>query len=527
MKFSVTNIQGAGFTSVAVTHGDEVLSWSTRTYSKVQLADPNRVFSEINGFLETLPEEIHEKMFASYGEINRLYRMGFEPQHLVTTLVHHIEEIYKCLPMNALRRWLLTIGNIYIPADIQDTITQDSRYNKRGQTYLKSDYINLATVAMALQAMIPIWGEFIDQCTDQELYKENSVVGLIYRCELTNWPINEVDSMGEPIATVWDKLSDYIKYRVDDEPTSLARQWAGQSATDVRVFLQSRVLVRRLTIIPLNDHSSHSIVSNIFRYVMTNMSPAERSTSDRVAKKQPEGGSSMDDENKTSFIESHKTTGRISPGDIAMYNLEAMDYELLAETVDPTICKEKLRQCISCIDNISGIEIRPHQMLVAQWVMAKAFPSRAFYHISKLPVNYLLATTQALLWHWGFKDVAILMQVEPVMYGEHGSTTQLTQARQGSRIANRFRPQLDELFPHMKLQKTPQNGSETPKPENMAGLAINNCNHSIRGSNWVFHGPDQLFKEAGQVTHNRVLIVPQTIKHTLTEVVIHLAQINQ
>ncbi len=527
MQFSVSNVQGAGFTEVSVAHGPQILTWSTPTYSKVQLANPNRVFSEMNGFLETLPGHVHDKMFTSYSEIHRLFKMGHDPSHLVNTLVYHIEEIYRCLPMNAMRRWLLTIGNIYIPSDTQDIITQDSRYNKRGQTYLKSDYINLATVAMALQAMIPIWGEFIDQCTDQELYKENSVVGLVYRCELTNWPLNEVDSTGEAIPTVWDKLDDYIRYRVEDEANTLPRQWAGQSATDVRQLLHSKVLVRRLTIIPLNDHSSHSIVSNIFSYVRTNVSPAERSTADRVTKKQPEGGANMDDENKTSFIESHKTTGRISPGDITMYNLEAKDYELLAETVDPTICKEKLRQCISCIDHVAQIEIRPHQILLAQWVMAKAFPARAFHHISKLPVNYLLATAQALLWHWGFKDAAIVLQVEPVMYGEHGSTTQLTQARQGSRIANRFRPQLDELFPHMKLQKTPQNGTETPKPENMAAVAINNCNHSIRGSNWVYHGPMQLFEEAGQITHNRVLIVPHTIKHTLTEVVLHLAQINQ
>lgn len=526
MKFAVTNVQGNGFTQVSVTHGDIELSWSARAYSKVKLADPNRVFRELNGYLENIDAPTQDRLFHSYEEIHKLFKMGFDPSMLVNSLIHHIGEIYKQIPMNRLRRWLLTIGNLHIPADIQDTITEDSRYNKREQTYLKSDYINIATVALALQAMIPVWGEYIDQCTDQELYKENNVIGLVSETELANWPMGETDMMGEEIPTVFDKLGGYVKYCVDDEPLSLARAWAGLSSTDIRVLLQSKVLVRRLTIIPLNDPTSHSIVANIFRYVMTNLTPAERSTADRVAKKLPEGGGG-DDEDKTSFIESHKTKGRISPGDIEAYNIDAMDYELLAEEVDPTICKTKLAQCISCIQSVGNVEIRPHQILLAQWVMAKAFPARAFYHISKLPVNYLLATTQALLWHWGFNDAAILMQVEPLRHGDHNSTTQLNQTRQGSRIANRFRPQLDELYPHMKLQKTPQNGNETPKPENMAGLAINNCNHSIRGSNWVYHGPDKLFKEANQVTHNRVLILPQTIKHTITEVVIHLAQINQ
>lgn len=527
MKYIVSKIQGAGFTQATISHNGQELDWVTSTYSKVKLNDPYRVFHELNGFLETLDAATHDRIFKNYAEIHRLFKLGFDPSHIVPTITHHVEDIYKCIPMNALRRWLLTVGSIYIPNDIQDTVTQDSRYNKRGQTYLKSDYINIATVALALQVMIPVFGELIDQCTDDELYKENLVVGLINRCELVNWPIGENDNTGEEIQTVFDKLAGYIKYCVDEEPPSLARLWSGMSSTDIRVSLQSRVLVRRLTIIPLNDPTSHSIVANIYRYVITNMTPPERSTSDRVAKKQPEGGSSMDDENKTSFIESHKTTGRISPGDIVAYNLEAKDYELLAETVDPTICKIKLKQCIDCIDSIGGVEIRPHQILLSQWVMAKAYPARAFYHISKLPVNYLVATTQALLWHWGFKDIAILMQVEPVTYGEHGSTVQLTQARQGSRIATKFRQQLDELFPHMKLQKKPQNGNETPKPENMAGIAINNCNHSIRGSNWIYHGPDQLFIEANQVTQNKVLIIPQTIKHTLTEVVMHLAQINR
>lgn len=527
MRFRVSGVQGNGFNAVAITHGNVELVWSARAYIKVKLADPNRVFKELNEFLETVDQMTQNRMFQSYEEIHKLFRLGYDPSMLSASLVHHIGEITKGLPMGKLRRWLMTIGNLHIPNDVQETITSDSRYNKREQTYLTADYINIATEALANQAMIPIWGEYMDQCTDQELYKENHVVALINETEMANWPMNETDLMGEEIPTVFDKLASYIKYCVDNEPLSLARVFAGMSSTDVRTLLQSKVLVRRLALFPLNDPSGHSIVSNIYRYVTTNMAPAERSTADRVAKKLPEGGNGGDDEDKTSFIESHKTKGRISPGDIEAFNVDAMDYELLAEEVDPTICKEKLRQCISCVQQMGSIEIRPHQILIAQWVMARAYPSRAFYHVSKLPVNYLLATAQALLWHWGFNDVAILLQVEPMRHGDHNSTTQLSQTRTGSRIANRFRPQLDELYPHMKLQKTPQNGSETPKPENMAGIAINSCNQSVRSSTWVYHGPDALFKEANQVTHNRVLIIPQTIKHSLTEVVLHLALINQ
>ncbi|AEH03489.1 hypothetical protein AVT69_gp063 [Pseudomonas phage PhiPA3] len=525
MQITVTGVQGSGFVECTISHKGQSITWSTRAYSKVKLQDPTRVFKEINDYLEYAGEDVQDKIWNEYKRIRDLFNMDFDPSHITATLIHYIQQIYSVLPMNNMRRWLLTVGNLHIPADIQKTITEDSRYNKREQTYLQHDYINLATVALALRVMIPIWGEYMDQGTDQDLYRENDVVGLISRCEVANWPAMETDTVGEPVDTAFDKLEGYVRFCVEDEPTTLGRLWSGMSSVEIPVHLQSKVLVRRLTIVPLNDPSSHSIVANVFRYVRSNLNPTERSTADRVNEKRPEGGSG-DEDDKTSFIEAHKTKGRVSPGDIEAFNIDAMDYELLAETVDPTINKAMLKACINCIDYIANKEIRPHQVLLAQWVMAKAFPARAFYHIDKMPVNHLLATTQALLWHWGFLDVAIFMQVEPLYHGDHQSSNQLSQTRSGARIANRYKPMLDELYPHMKLAKVPQSG-EIPKPDNMAGIAINSANASIRSSNWVFRGPPELFNAANQVAQNDVLMVPPNIKHALTEMVMHLAKINQ
>lgn len=525
MRIDVTTIQGDGFTAVSTSHKGKTIEWSTRAYSKVKLNDPTRVFLEFNQFLETLDEATQDKLFTSYESIKALFDMGFDPSMITASLIHHIVEINKSLPMTKMRRWLLTLGNLHIPPEIQDTITADSRYNKREQTYLRDDYINLSTVALGLRAFLPIWGEYMSQGTDQDLYKENDVVGLISTTELANWPLLETDRMGDQMETVFEKLESYIRFCVEEEHVTLGRLWSGMSTVKIRELLQSKVLVRRLTIVPLNDPSSYSIVANIFSYVSSNLNPTERSTADRVNDKRPER-SGGDDEDNTSFIESHKTKGRVSPGDIVAYNLDAMDYELLAEDVDPTICKVKLAKCIDCITNMTQSEIRPHQIMLAQWVMAKAYPSRAFYHIDKLPVNYLLATTQALLWHWGFLDTAIFMQVEPLASGDNQASNPLGQQRVGSRIATKYRPMLDELFPHMKHQRIPQSG-EIPKPENRAAVAINNSNYSIRSTHWTYKGPNELFREAGQVAHNKVLILPPNLKHSITEVVMHLAHINK
>ncbi|MFO6285123.1 hypothetical protein ACLBVW_36790, partial [Pseudomonas aeruginosa] len=64
----------------------------------------------------------------------------------------------------------------------------------------------------------------------------------------------------------------------------------------------------------------------------------------------------------------------------------------------------------------------PHQDGYAQWVMHKAFPARAFSHINKNAVNHLLAAAQSLMWHWGFQQGAVFMQVALDYSGEYAKT---------------------------------------------------------------------------------------------------------
>lgn len=529
MRLDVHDVRGNGFTGIIVKHKSQEVVFSCKIYSKVRLPDPDRVFLELNGWLETLTETVHDQMFEIYKEIRDLYDMDFEPSHIYSTLTTKVANLYKLVDLDKARRWLSTIGNIHIPPEIEDRITENSLYNKKEQTYLKTDYVNLATVSLGLRLMMPIWGDYIDQTTNQELYKETEVLGLLASTGISLWPINEFDTDGEETTGVFDKISNYVKFCVDDKATSLGSLWRGLSTVEIPIHLTAKVIVRRLTIVALNDHSSHSIVANMFKYVKSNLDPMERTTADKVKEKLP-ASAGLSEDDKTSFIEGHKTKGRISAGDIVLFNQDTLDYEILVERIDPTCCPKKLASCIARVNAVANYEIRPHQILLAQWVMAKAFPARAFPHIDKLSVNYLLASAQALLWHWGFLDVAIYLQVEPLYQGEYNSSNQLSLPKVGTRIAGRHKVDLDAAFPHMRVGRIANNGTQAA-PENMAANAINNCTQSIRVSNWIYRGPITLYNESGQLSENgnrnRVLIHTITLKHAITEMALHLAKINQ
>lgn len=525
MRLLVTGFQGSGFTEVTVEHRGEKLKFAANIYSKVNLSEPQRVFKEINNYWEGLKYEDQCFIWDCYKRIHEILNMSLDPAKVMTSIRYYVKEMYSRMPMNGARRWLTTIGGLFIPDDVARASSADMRYDPK-QTYLEHEYINLATMSLAMRPMIPIFGEYLESSSSQTTNKETEALSLMYDCDIVNWPMNETGPNGELVDSVFDKLAGYVQFCVEKEPTTLARLWASQGTVNVPENMRSKVFVRRLTIVALDDPSSFSIVANTWRYVLSIVDPAARTTADRVAGKNPESGG--DDDDKTSFIESNKTKHRVQPGDIVAYDEDTLDYVKLAQVVDPTIDLRKLEQCIAAMSKTANSPINPHQIKLAQWVMASgsAFPPRAFQHIEADSTKRLLAVTQAILWHWGFVDIAVFMQVDLLKQGTSSSQFQLGNTRTNSRIPTRYKEDLDKLFPH---QKAPQiTGAGVPgKMENMTAIAIGTATASIHASNWVYKGPAPLFKAAGQVMSTPVLVIPQTIKATLAELVIHLGRINQ
>lgn len=516
MRLEVTQVQGGGFVLVTAYHGDKSLSWPCKAYSKVKLADPSKVFDEINAYWEWAGPEVQQKVWDCYEQIKSALDQIVDNYTIGRHVRHYVNVMYSAMPMQSFMKWLLTMGNLFIPADIQDKITDDSRYNRTEQTYLRVDYINLATVALALRPMLPIWGEFIEQTSDNDQYKEMESVGLIAETELMTWPEPE---------SAFDKLNNYIRFCTEDTPITLSNLWKGMGSAEIIGWLQSKVVVRRLTIVPLCDHTSHSIISNVYRYVKSNIKPVDRSTADRVNEKRPEGGGGEEDD-KTSFLESYKIKQRIADGDAVMFEDATLNMVGLVQSVDPTVDLNLLIETTAHLDEMGPHRVHPHQIAIAQWVMAKTFPARAFFHIPKIAVNRLLASAQALLWHWGYHELAVFMQVS--LLPQDNDLPHLTRpAKSGSRIANRYKEELNVLFPYVKPQRVGKSDDPDGKSDNMAALAINSVTADIRSSIWTYHGPADLYRLANQPQGQNILVVPQTLKNTITELVIHLAKLNQ
>lgn len=518
MRLEVSQVQSSGFVEVTAYHGDEKLVWSTKAYSKVKLENPKRIFDEINAFWEWAGPEVQHAVWECYKQIKANLDMVADNWHIGHNVRFYVNQMYAHMPMERFKQWLLTVGNLHIPPDIQDRITEDSRYKDADQTYLKSDYINLATVGLAVRPMVPIWGEYIDSVSENDQQKELEALGLMHGTEVLNWPYD---------STAVDKLLNYINQRIDDQAIPMASLWKGMGSAEIPSMMLARAIVRRLTIIPMCDSSGMSIIANIFWYVRSNLKPVDRTTADRVNDKRVEGSGGGDEEDKTSFIEAHKIKHKITLGDAAGFENYARNMAGMAQKIDPSVDLNLLQLCMRQIMVVENKPIAEHQIRLAQWVMARAYSAKAYNHIPKESINQLLATSQALLWHWGFLDIAVLMQVEQYMQPGQSAPFLTASARSGSRIPPKYKEELDILFPHKKPQRVKNDADIEARTENYAAIAINNVTAAIRQATWIYHGPADLHRLAGQEAGQNLVIVGNDLKSRITELVIHLARLNQ
>lgn len=523
MKLTVTQTQGNGFTEVTAEHKGEVLVFSTSTYGKVKLNSPDQVFAEINRYWASLDAKRQDAIWNCYKNIKEYLESVIDSFNITRVVKRHVKELYSYMPMEELSYWLLVKDNLYIPSDIKDALQEDSRYPRLDQTYLKKDYIDLSVLALALRPILPIWGEFatpVRQGNIDDLYKEMEAVALLADTDVVNWPKNK---------PAFEKLLTYITITTEDSPLLLGNLWKGIGTAEMPMWLLSKVLVRRLPIVPLTDHTAtHSIIANVYNYVRSNMKPADRRTSDRVAdKRQDKSGSDEDD--KTSFLEGYKVKQRVATGDAVLYNVYSENMAQIAQVVDPTIDLSLLNSTVECIPKLTNARVYQHQLRLAQWVLSKGFPPRAFYQINKASVNRLLAVTQAVLWHWGFLELACLMQVDRISTTDQDVPGITHRPRGGSRISRKYDDVLAELYPYSKPQKiTPRQPMDpSNRAGNYAAIGINNLTRDIYRYDWYYHGPVDLHKLANQPEGRHLVVLPPKLKDQITELVIQIAKHNQ
>jgi hypothetical protein len=283
-------------------------------------------------------------------------------------------------------------------------------------------------------------------------------------------------------------------------------------------------LIRRLAVGNLYpEKKEDSLIANVYNYIFKNITGSlDRHFSGRVREKRPEAPTDGDN---TSVAESYKIKQPIADGQLILLNVFAdRPYDVLKK-IDPEVPEDKLQMCLQTLpklqDTLIEGEINKHTLPLVQWMAHKALPPDGIMNLQLDPLLKVTLVVQAVMWHWGFYDLAALLTATPVTADDD---TEFVGVDTRNRLAEQLKDQLIELYPHFY-----RTGGNNPEPlekqqrkNNPAVKAIDSLVKEISHNEWIMNCHPKLIAQTSSAQGSKRLLVPVDIKNQLANLIIKL-----
>lgn len=500
---------------IKVVHEDREIVWDLKLYYRNAVLPLERIFELINGYWKTLPKDRQETIFDCYLEARNALNEIADQNMMHQRLTQIVKRLYAQMPFEEIQYWARTHGNIKVPPSIKDDYAQleisernQHAMDYQSRTYLRNDYLDLVNLAIALRPMIPIWAEYAraDQPGMGGTFREYHAMSLLRSSHLLN---------AQPV----HRLREYIETTSPDMKTLLSAALGGLGSSELPDWVMALAIMRKLVVIELSSYEdSSNIISVIYHHVRNTIKTVDRRFASRIRDKSKPSGED-DDENK-SILETYKIKQEISDGDLMVLSIYTEEPMRMAQRICPEIDVSKVKACAENIKRCLNHHPTRGQLVILRWVMSQVVPPRSIDNINKTSIFTSIAASQAVLWEWGFYDLALLM------------TTTETRDKSGlliggiesrSRIPKEYVEQFLELYPHYQEKGSKDRDRQT----NVACKAIDNIAKDFVKCDWHVHAPVALCELGSTIDEMGLMNAPADIKTQLSALVLKLAYIQE
>lgn len=504
MKFYMPNQN-----TVTVAHRNVEVSFNITPLKRSRLINED-LFNEINEYISGLDHNIQFQIFEVYKNIREIrdYSVGIAFHIQQKDTIDEVTKLYKLLDVDRLRLFAMRANIKYPPGLVRRDSEQALSLNvNENINYYKEDYDGLVVMVLALRPMIPIWGEYI------EIYK--SAVGNRYReysafqllSNSTFYTQDFVERVRRYIGE-WRATSSGMARRELSADAAVLDGISSDSLTD---YLLSIVLVRRISLTPIHATSEKdSIISNLYGYLKSKMD--ETANNFRTKKKYDDTVDVGDKNGDGSILDKYKISTKLTHGDIQFIKSYTSDPVKVAQEVDPTVDLFILQECVD-INRDINITVDKHQRLITQWTLYSVFPPQGFFELNRKEVVNLISVAQALLTHWGFNELALIISASV----DNATMNAPTLTRAG--ITDDLLRELDEIYPYRRSV------SRQSEKSNVAHEEIHKLSVELLSKTFLTNPTPTLVERMGLI--NIEYNCPVNIINLLAQLLIKVHQIGE
>lgn len=500
MKFEKTS----GEVVLTNDHGDTI-RWDVSVFEKTRLSEIADPFKELNGYLAWMPGPKRNKVWECYVEIRRILNDNPPLDPLCNQLSKQVKILFDLITMDDMSYWLNFYGNVKYPTNLVDECDPDDP--SPDNTYTVKDYNGLVVLTAVTRAMVVVWGEFM-QLTGKSIgpdWKEYLANRL-----LTSSAVWE----SEPIKRLERYIISRMSRNTDTDPAILD----SLSQDEVPEWLIANVLIKRIAIGDINDVPGQgNIIKSIFNFVSSKLNGMANSFSSGGIRERISEKSDDSEVGGGSILEMFRVKQALTVGDIAMFNEYSKHAGTMATSIDPTVDPALVKTCYNDMRRLSTQPIARAQVVLCQWIVPSVMSPHSIPCLKKTELIRIMAACQALLWHWGQHDLAILISSlgQPIEEADMG----LADPRQ--RVPAELYEKLVQRFPHKQPK---ENGND--RKSNYAYVAVMALTKEFATSKWIAGAPKALLDTRPlAIDVARRFMLPANLAEQLTRLVIKIDEL--
>lgn len=487
----------------------EVLKWNMTTFGRTKMKEVEDIFAECNGFLQWLGHERSERIWRAYANIENVFLSVNNIRSLTEGVADYVKDIYNEISLNDIDHWIQYYGNVAYPERLLDV--HDSDDNQPDKTYLKQDYHGLVILMVATRFMVPIWGQYIyeiKKITHND-FKEYTAMQLLKETELLE---------SEPILRLGRYIVVHLKRDVDLSGAVLS----GLATTEVPDWMLSMVVIRRIALGEIDAiEDKGDIIRNVFRFIDNQLNGVD-SRFGLIKEKYPD---KTETEDERSRAELQRVKQAMTALDKKSFELFSQRPIIVAQKIDPDIPDSLVMGCVSAMRKLELVAFSDEQLVLVQNVLGvqtglgTVLSPHAIPVIEKQPLLNYLGVTQALLWHWGFSDLALLCSAEPEEIPAGVARPPNTR----SRVPEELITILDSYYPLRQNQD-----SDIPKKSNLAWLSLFQLSKDFENWSWKANVPPILAnRHKVEIDISGYIRLPTTLGEQLVRMAIRKESIGE
>lgn len=405
-----------GSKDIVLEHKKKTLSFFAGGWGEIQNQD--LVFNDLNAYWGVLPVGRQDQIWDIYVEVEEILNTVNHFERLHTQLRKKVGELLKLHPYDEMKYHIQNKSLVKYPVNLH---TQYGPGAPEGPlTYLRGEYSELLALMMQIRPIVPIWGEYINRSKSElGTHHKDYQAGLL------------LAESHVPDTPPYKRLLTYIEAWLGDIPPMLAANMSGISTANFPNWLLNVTLVKRLSVTELVTSNLPDEATCVMSKTYNHMRAVfEKTNSFQKGMLYNKSGASSDtgnEEDNTSNIEAIKVRESISEGEIVAIEHSLEQTMTLVHQIDYTVPKEKVQACMAYMATDNLFQMKDFRFWLVSWVLCghrltrlpEGLVRRRITSPKALPllrheaqVSSIVAA-QALLWHWGFVDLAILLTAKP------------------------------------------------------------------------------------------------------------------